>query len=52
MLSFSTNIAFCWLLITRLKLLLVKRCPINDENVDYQDVLAWVAAGNTIEEAD
>ena len=26
--------------------------PKNNENTDYQDVLEWVAAGNTIEEAD
>ena len=26
--------------------------PKNNENADYQDVLAWVAAGNTIEAAD
>ena len=26
--------------------------PINEENTDYQDILKWVAAGNTIEEAD
>tara|TARA_R100001086_G_C11663268_1_gene210858 strand:- start:6 stop:176 length:171 start_codon:yes stop_codon:yes gene_type:complete len=26
--------------------------PIANGNADYQDVLAWVADGNTIEEAD
>tara|TARA_Y100001973_G_scaffold61874_1_gene90887 strand:+ start:1140 stop:1313 length:174 start_codon:yes stop_codon:yes gene_type:complete len=26
--------------------------PITNGNADYQDVLAWVADGNTIEEAD
>ncbi len=26
--------------------------PIANGNADYQDVLAWVAEGNTIEEAD
>ena len=26
--------------------------PKNNENADYQDVLAWVAAGNTIGAAD
>tara|TARA_R100000988_G_scaffold98993_1_gene67605 strand:- start:6 stop:191 length:186 start_codon:yes stop_codon:yes gene_type:complete len=26
--------------------------PMDNENTDYQEVLAWVAAGNTIEEAD
>ena len=26
--------------------------PMNEDNADYQDILAWVAAGNTIEEAD
>jgi len=26
--------------------------PLNSENTDYQKVLEWVAAGNTIEEAD
>ena len=26
--------------------------PINQENTDYQEVLEWVAEGNTIEEAD
>ena len=26
--------------------------PIANGNTDYQDVLAWVADGNTIEEAD
>ena len=26
--------------------------PLKDDNTDYQNVLAWVAEGNTIEEAD
>ena len=26
--------------------------PIDNENTDYQNILAWVAEGNTIEEAD
>jgi len=26
--------------------------PMNEENSDYQAILAWVAEGNTIEEAD
>jgi len=26
--------------------------PINENNKDYQEILKWVAAGNTIEEAD
>ena len=26
--------------------------PMDNENTDYQKVLKWVAAGNTIEEAD
>ena len=26
--------------------------PIDNENTDYQNILAWVADGNTIEEAD
>ena len=26
--------------------------PINEENTDYQNILQWVADGNTIEEAD
>ena len=26
--------------------------PMDNENTDYQKVLEWVAAGNTIEEAD
>jgi len=26
--------------------------PINNENTDYQNILQWVADGNTIEEAD
>tara|TARA_B100001057_G_C22725981_1_gene901726 strand:- start:7 stop:177 length:171 start_codon:yes stop_codon:yes gene_type:complete len=26
--------------------------PLNEENIDYQKVLKWVAEGNTIEEAD
>jgi hypothetical protein len=27
-------------------------CPINEDNRDYRAVLEWVAAGNTIQEAD
>ena len=26
--------------------------PINEHNTDYQNILQWVADGNTIEEAD
>ena len=26
--------------------------PMNEENTHYQDILKWVAEGNTIEEAD
>ena len=26
--------------------------PINEENTDYQNILEWVADGNTIQEAD
>ena len=26
--------------------------PMEDDNVDYQNILAWVEDGNTIEEAD
>ncbi len=26
--------------------------PIDNDNTEYQEILAWVAAGNTIEEAD
>ena len=26
--------------------------PINEGNIEYQEVLAWVAEGNTIEPAD
>ena len=26
--------------------------PINEENTDYQNILAWVAEGNTIQEAE
>tara|TARA_R100000458_G_C8160807_1_gene164918 strand:+ start:495 stop:680 length:186 start_codon:yes stop_codon:yes gene_type:complete len=26
--------------------------PIDNENTDYQNILQWVAEGNTIEEAD
>ena len=26
--------------------------PINEDNRDYQEILEWVAEGNTIEEAD
>jgi hypothetical protein len=31
---------------------LVKSVPMNNENTDYQDILAWVAEGNTIAPAD
>tara|TARA_R100000278_G_C5464274_1_gene162068 strand:+ start:1281 stop:1463 length:183 start_codon:yes stop_codon:yes gene_type:complete len=30
----------------------VKLIPINEENTNYQEYLAWVAEGNTAEEAD
>ena len=30
---------------------LVKSVPMNNENIDYQNILAWVAEGNTIQEA-
>ena len=26
--------------------------PLDEDNTDYQNILAWVADGNTIEEAD
>jgi len=26
--------------------------PLNNDNTDYQDILQWVADGNTIQEAD
>lgn len=26
--------------------------PINEDNTDYQNILKWVAEGNTIQEAD
>ena len=26
--------------------------PINNDNTDYQEILEWVAEGNTIQEAD
>ena len=26
--------------------------PVAEDNTDYQNILAWVEAGNTIEEAD
>ena len=29
-----------------------KSIPIDENNTDYQNVLAWVAEGNTIQEAD
>jgi hypothetical protein len=31
---------------------LVLSVPIDNDNTDYQEILAWVAEGNTIEEAD
>jgi len=31
---------------------LLKSVPLNEDNTDYQDILQWVADGNTIEEAD
>jgi len=30
----------------------VHNVPQNEENTDYQNILAWVAEGNTIQEAD
>ena len=30
----------------------LKSVPINEENTDYQEILKWVADGNTIQEAD
>ena len=30
----------------------VSNIPINEENTDYQEYLAWVAEGNTAEAAD
>jgi hypothetical protein len=29
-----------------------KSVPLVEDNTDYQDILKWVAEGNTIEEAD
>ena len=26
--------------------------PLDEDNIDYQNILAWVAEGNTIQEAD
>tara|TARA_Y100001973_G_C5032142_1_gene248585 strand:- start:36 stop:239 length:204 start_codon:yes stop_codon:yes gene_type:complete len=31
---------------------MMKSVPIDNENTDYQDILQWLADGNTIEEAD
>ena len=31
---------------------IISSVPIDNENTDYQNILAWVAEGNTIEEAD
>ena len=30
----------------------VKSVPLDEANTDYQDIMKWVAEGNTIEEAD
>ena len=30
----------------------LKSVPIDNENTDYQNILQWVADGNTIQEAD
>jgi len=30
----------------------MKSVPMNNDNTDYQEILAWVAEGNTIAEAD
>ena len=29
-----------------------KSVPLKEDNTDYQNILAWVAEGNTIQEAD
>ena len=31
---------------------MVNCVPLDEENTDYQEILKWVAEGNTIEEAD
>ena len=31
---------------------ITKGVPIDEDNTDYQNILKWVADGNTIEEAD
>ena len=31
---------------------MIKSVPMNNDNGDYQKILAWVAEGNTIEDAD
>ena len=31
---------------------IISYVPLNEANTDYQNILAWVADGNTIQEAD
>jgi len=31
---------------------IMKSVPMNEDNTDYQNILQWVAEGNTIQEAD
>tara|TARA_R100001530_G_scaffold130183_1_gene100950 strand:+ start:241 stop:411 length:171 start_codon:yes stop_codon:yes gene_type:complete len=31
---------------------ITKAVPVAEDNTDYQEILKWVAEGNTIEEAD
>ncbi len=50
--NYDVNNEFCSYQITYVNSNRVKSVPLDEANTDYQDIMKWVAEGNTIEEAD